>query len=141
MWIDAFSGFTQTTALVGNFIWVLVCLVACVMVSTLHLVTIRERYDELAIRRCEGARRSDVVTQIAVEGLVTSVVGGVLGLPIGFLGADVLRGIVGFPFRFEVRYAVPALGIAVLLGLLSAALPARRAASLDPAAVLSRRLS
>jgi putative ABC transport system permease protein len=140
-WIDAFSGLTQSSALLGNFIWILICLVACVMISTLHLVTIRERYDELAVRRCEGARRSDIVLQVATEGLVTSVVGGLLGLPFGILGADVLRAIVGFPFRFELPYAAAALGVAVVLGLVSAAVPARRAASLDPAAVLSRRLS
>jgi hypothetical protein len=71
-WMDAFGGSTQTGAFLGNLVWILVCLVACVMISTLNLVAIRERYDELAIRRCEGARRRDVVAQVAAEGLVTS---------------------------------------------------------------------
>ena len=116
-------------------------LVACVMISTLNLVAIRERYDELAIRRCEGARRLDVVAQVAAEGLVTSVVGGLAGLPLGVLGADVLARIVIFPFRFDARFAGVAVLVSVVLGLLSSAIPARRAAALDPAAVLSRRLS
>jgi len=140
-WMDAFGGSTQTGAFLGNLVWILVCLVACVMVSTLNLVEIRERYDELAIRRCEGARRRDVVAQVAVEGLVTSVVGGLAGLPLGFVGADVLARIVQFPFRFDVRFAGVAVLVSVVIGLLSSAIPARRAAALDPAAVLSRRLS
>lgn len=140
-WMDAFGGATQTGAFLGNIVWILVCLVACVMISTLNLVAIRERYDELAIRRCEGARRVDVVAQVAAEGLVTSVVGGLAGLPLGVLGADVLARIVMFPFRFDARFAGVAVLVSVVLGLLSSAIPARRAAALDPAAVLSRRLS
>lgn len=139
-WIDAFGGSTQTGAMLGNLVWIIVCLVACVMVSTLNLVAIRERYDEIAVRRCEGARRRDIVVQVAAEGVVTAVVGGLLGLPLGVVGADVLAGLVAFPFRFDVRFAGLAVGVAALLGLLSSALPARRAAALDPAAVLSRRL-
>lgn len=140
-WMDAFGGATQTGAFLGNIVWVLVCLVACVMISTLNLVAIRERYDELAVRRCEGARRRDVVAQVAAEGLVTSMVGGLAGLPLGVLGADVLARIVQFPFRFDARFAGVAVLVSVVLGLLSSVVPARRAAALDPAAVLSRRLS
>jgi hypothetical protein len=140
-WMDAFGGATQSGAMLGNLVWILICLVACVMISTLNLVTIRERYDELAIRRCEGARRSDVVAQVAAEGLVVSFAGGLMGLPLGYLGAAALRRIVDFPFRFDPRYALVALAVAAALGLFSSVVPARRAAGLDPAAVLSRRIT
>lgn len=140
-WIDAFGGTTQAGAMLGNLVWVLVCLVACVMISTLNLLTIRERYDEVAVRRCEGARRAHVVAQVAAEGVATSVVGGLLGLPLGFLGAEVLGRIVELPFRFDLRFAGVAVAVSVALGLLSSVVPARRAAGLHPAAVLSRRLS
>lgn len=140
-WMDAFGGATQTGALLGNVVWVLVCIVACVLVATLNLVAIRERYDELAVRRCEGARRGDVVAMVAAEGVLTSVAGGLLGLPLGIVGADVLSAVVQFPFRFDPRFAAVAVVVAAAIGLLAAALPARRAAALDPAAVLSRRLT
>jgi putative ABC transport system permease protein len=110
-----------------------------VMLTTQNLMTIRERYDEFAIRRVEGAGREDVAWQITVEGVVTSLVGGILGLPLGHLGASVLRDIVQFPFRFETRYAFVATGVAILIGLVASVLPARHAASLQPARVLSRR--
>jgi hypothetical protein len=140
-WIDAFGGATQTGAFLGNIVWIVIVLVACIMISTLHLITIRERYDEVAVRRCEGARRAHVVTQVTTEGLVTAVAGGLLGLPLGYGGAEALRRIVDFPFRFEAPYAAVAIVVAAALGLLSAVLPARRAAGLDPARVLSRRLT
>jgi hypothetical protein len=140
-WMDVFGGFAATGALVGNVVWIIVVLVAAIMISTLNLITVRERYDEIAVRRCEGARRGEIALQVTVEGTLIALVGGLAGLPLGSLGADVLRGIVELPFRFEGRYALLGTGVAVLLGLLSSVVPARRAARLDPAAVLSRRIT
>lgn len=140
-WMDSLGTQTAQGTILGNLIWIIVVLVAAVMISTLNLITIRERYDEVALRRCEGARRRDVALQITVEGVVLSLAGGVAGLPIGYLGARFLRQIVDFPFRFELRYALMATGVAVLLGLLSAVFPARHAARLQPARVLGRRLT
>jgi putative ABC transport system permease protein len=140
-WMEALGGKTQSGAFIGNLVWVLIVLVACVMISTMNLITIRERYDEIAVRRCEGARRRDVVAQVTAEGLVTSLVGGLLGLPLGYVGAALLRRLVDFPFRFDPRYAGIAVVVSVALGLLASVVPARRAAALDPAPVLSRRLS
>jgi putative ABC transport system permease protein len=140
-WMDALGGTTQTGAFLGNLLWMIIVGVAVVMISTLNLLTIRERYDELAIRRCEGARRGDVALQVTAEGTLLALVGGLAGLPLGYLGADLLRRIVDFPFRFEARYAVAATGVSVLLGLVASVLPARRAAALEPAGVLTRRLT
>ena len=132
---------TQAGAQIGNVVWILIVLVGCILVSTLNLVTIRERYDEIAVRRCEGARKRDVVAQVVTESVLTSFAGGLMGLPLGYLAAALMRRIVEIPFRFDPRYAGVAVGVAVVLGLLASVVPARRTASLDPAGVLTRRLS
>lgn len=139
-WMEALGASTMQGSMLGNIVWLLIVLVAAVMISTLNLITVRERYDEVALRRCEGARRVDIAMQITFEGMTTAVIGGLAGLPIGYFGASVMRSIVGFPFRFELRYAIAATGVAVLLGLLSSVVPARHAAALQPARVLGRRL-
>lgn len=140
-WMVELGGSTALGTTLGNFVWIVVVLVAAVMLATLHLISVRERYDEVAIRRCEGARRSDVARQITLEGVITSLVGGLGGLPLGSAAARVLRHIVEVPFRFEARYALAATGVSVLLGLLASVLPALRAARLDPARILTRRLT
>jgi hypothetical protein len=140
-WMAEMSVTTAQGTFVGNIVWMVIVLVAAVMLSTLHLITIRERYDELAVRRCEGARRVDVAWQVTLEGVITALAGGLLGLPLGQAAAHVLRGIVGIPFRFEARYALAATGVAVLLGFVASVVPARRAARLDPARILTRRLT
>src|SRR5207249_3974002 len=75
------------------------------------------------------------------EGLLVSVVGGLAGLPLGYAAASLMRRIVDVPFRFEPRYAAVAVAVSAVLGLVSSVVPARRAAGLDPASVLSRRLT
>ncbi len=140
-WMDALGGTTQGAAFLGNIVWILIVLVACVMISTLNLISIRERYDEIAIRRCEGARKTHIAAQVTAEGVLVSLVGGVLGLPLGHLGALLLRRIVDFPFRFDARYAGIAMVVSAALGLLASVVPARRAAALDPARVLTRRVT
>ncbi len=139
-WMDALAVSTRQGTLLGNLVWVIIVIVAVIMISTLNLITVRERYDEVALRRCEGARRRDVALQITTEGVLMSLVGGLAGLPIGYAGAALLRHIVDFPFRFEFKYAAAATGVAILLGLFASVLPARHAARLQPARVLGRRL-
>jgi putative ABC transport system permease protein len=140
-WMEAMGGVTQKGALLGNVVWMLVVFVACVMISTLNLITVRERYDEIAVRRCEGARKRHLVLQIVGENVATALAGGLLGLPLGWAGAAAMREIVAIPFRFDLRYALVAMVVALFLGVLSSWIPARRAAGLDPARVLSRRLT
>lgn len=140
-WMEALGTSARQGMLIGNLVWIIVVLVAAVMISTLNLINVRERYEEVAVRRCEGARRRDVAMQITVEGVLTSLVGGIAGLPIGYASAAVMRAIVQFPFRFEVKYAIVATGIAILLGLVSSVVPAGHAAKLQPARVLGRRLT
>ncbi len=140
-WMDLFGAKAGIGVLLGDLIWIVIVLVAAVMISTLSLITIRERYDELAIRRCEGARRRDIALQVSIEGVLTSLVGGLGGLPLGFIAADAMRRIVDFPFRFDLAYAGWAALIAAALGLLASVMPARRAASIQPARILTRRLT
>jgi putative ABC transport system permease protein len=138
-WMESVGVSSSTGALLGNLVWLIVVGVAVVMISTLNLIVVRERYDEIAVRRCEGARRRDVALQVTAEGTLVALAGGIAGLPLGYVGAIVLRAIVGFPFRFEAPYAAVATLVAVAIGLVASVLPARHAAGLQPASVLTRR--
>jgi hypothetical protein len=138
-WMEALGGSTRAGVWVGSLVWIVVVGVAGVMITTLGLLTIRERYDEVAIRRCEGARRRDVVAQVVAEGALAALLGGAGGLLLGHLAAGVLADAVGVPIRFPLAVWGAATAIALGLGLASSALPARHAARLDPARVLHRR--
>jgi putative ABC transport system permease protein len=138
-WIDAVLGAIEDLSVIGNVIWMLVLLVAIIMIMVVTMVTVRERFPEVAIRRTEGASRGAIVAQFTVEGMIVCVTGGVGGLLLGRVSAGVLADMVGWPPAFHAGDLLLALGLALLVGLAASILPARRAAKLDPVAVLSRR--
>jgi len=121
-----------------NIIWGIVLAVALVMIATVTLVGVRERFGEVAIRRAEGATRGQVVGQLLVEGGVLTLLGGVAGLPLGRLAAEVLASRLTWRPAPSLPEAVVALALGVLVGVLASALPAWRASRWSVIEGLSR---
>ena len=91
-----------------------------------------ERSRELAIRVALGARPRQIFRLVVGRGLALTAVGLVLGLAAAFLST---RALAGFLFGIGTHDPLAIAAAAALLGAiaaLSSALPARRAARLDP---------
>jgi putative ABC transport system permease protein len=104
------------------------------IVNTLVL-SIYERMRELGMMRAIGTSRRQVRQMIRYESVITALIGGVLGLAIGVVGAVLtvtfaLSG-TGFVQSIPVGTLVILLVVAALAGLLAAQMPARRAAKID----------
>ncbi len=124
---------------VANVVWIIVLLVTCVMITTVSLVAIRERYREIAIRRTEGARRGQVVGQLLAENVLLSAAAGVLAVGLARWGGSVLESrYISWPPAFLTSDLVLCLGLGLVLGAVATILPALRAASLDPVDVIRR---
>jgi putative ABC transport system permease protein len=106
-------------------------------IMNVMLVTVRERTREFGVRRALGATPRLVLLQFLAEAAAVSLVGGavgvVLGVGVSWAAAQVLRQVVGrWTFGVEPWSIALGLGLAVLTGIVSGILPARRAAALDP---------
>ena len=104
------------------------------IVNTLVL-TVFERTRELGMLRAVGMTRRQVRRMIRHESIVTALLGATLGIVAGvFLAALVARALSDQGFAFAIPFASLALFVvaAVLVGVVAAILPARRAARLKP---------
>ncbi len=114
------------------------CMGAIVM-ANLGLLTVLRRSREIAIRRVEGATRRTIAAQFLLEGVVLTAVGCAVGCVLG-MGLAVLRvrlsPVTGFSWVFPWQHASIAVGVALVIGVLAALLPAVRAARRDPIAGL-----
>jgi len=123
----------------GMTISVLVLLVGMLVVGLTMSNAVRERTREIGVFRALGFRKSDIAQIILMEGALISIIGGVLGFIGGmliaryagpiFAGMDIL-----VPWRVDILLI--AVGLAMMIGLLSSLYPAYKAANQDPVEAL-----
>lgn len=108
-------------------------LVGAVGILTMMWIAVGERTREIGLMRSIGATRKQVRFVFLAESAALSTVGGILGLGAALGLCFILRGAVpGLPVRTPISFALLAVGISLVTGILSGVLPAHRAASLDP---------
>lgn len=101
-------------------------------IMNIMLVSITERTREIGLRMASGARSSDVAMQFLVEAVTLSLIGGIVGLLLGLLSAEVVGFTLGWPASVSFGAMFMAIGIAAIVGLVFGSYPARRASLLDP---------
>jgi putative ABC transport system permease protein len=111
-------------------------LVGGIGVMNIMLVSVAERTNEIGIRLVVGARPGDIRKQFILEAALLCVIGGLLGLAIGYACARTVPSALGWPVEFNGTMALVALACSGLIGIVFGLLPAERAARLDPAVVL-----
>jgi putative ABC transport system permease protein len=115
-------------------------LVAGIGIMNIMLVSVTERTREIGLRKAIGARRADVALQFLLEAILLSLIGGGIGMVLGFLatlgGYAMVQSVVGpapIPWLLIMSVAV---GFSMVVGCVFGTYPAIRAARLDPIAAL-----
>jgi putative ABC transport system permease protein len=101
-------------------------------IMNIMLVSVTERTREIGIRMAIGARSSDVLSQFLVESIALSVMGGLAGLIVGYIGAALLRRLTGWPVATPLSAVLIALAFSGAVGVFFGLYPARKAAALNP---------
>jgi putative ABC transport system permease protein len=112
-------------------------------VSNIMLVIVRERTNEIGVRRAVGATPFTIILQVVFEAVVLTSIAGYMGLVAGVAVVETASSIVG-RMNLEMFYnpdvplssAVQTLAVLILAGILAGLMPARRAVSVSPVEAL-----
>jgi putative ABC transport system permease protein len=113
-----------------------VCLLSLVVggigILNIMLVSVMERTREIGVRKALGAKRRRILGQFATEAVLLALIGGALGVGLGFGLVFLVDWVLRFPMFVPPWAVALALAMSCGVGLLFGIYPAARAARLDP---------
>ncbi|MBF2090839.1 MAG: ABC transporter permease [Synechococcales cyanobacterium K44_A2020_017] len=111
-------------------------LVGGIGIMNIMLVSVRERTQEIGLRKAIGASGNDILVQFMIEAVILSAAGGIIGTGIGVGGAALLGVVTPFQPGISVSAIVISVVVSGSIGLFFGVVPARQAAQLDPIVAL-----
>jgi putative ABC transport system permease protein len=108
-------------------------LVGGIGIMNIMLVSVTERTREIGIRKAVGAKRRDILLQFLIESMVMSMLGGFIGIGLGFAGSQVVTSLAeNLETTITPGAILLATGFSMAVGLFFGIYPATRAAQLNP---------
>ncbi|KOA18829.1 macrolide export ATP-binding/permease protein MacB [Clostridium homopropionicum DSM 5847] len=107
-------------------------LVGGIGVMNIMLVSVTERTREIGIRKAIGATTRAILIQFLTESLIISLIGGIIGMTLGILGAELIGNVAGITPTVSLSAILGAILFSSAVGIFFGIYPARKAAKLDP---------
>jgi putative ABC transport system permease protein len=101
-------------------------------IMNIMLVSVTERTREIGIRMAIGARKNDILLQFMTEAVLLTMLGGLIGILLGTVGATVVSRILEWPTLISVQSITIAFFFSGAVGIFFGFYPARKAAGLNP---------
>jgi putative ABC transport system permease protein len=121
---------TMTTLLAG--IAGVSLIVGGIGIMNIMLVSVTERTREIGLRMALGAKGRDVLLQFLVEAISLSLIGGGIGIALGFGLSAAMTQWMSWPAKVPANAVAMAFGFAAATGVFFGFYPAQKAARLDP---------
>jgi putative ABC transport system permease protein len=101
-------------------------------IMNIMLVSVTERTREIGIRMAIGARKNDILLQFMTEAVMLTLIGGLLGIALGAIGATIVSNILSWPTLISIQSITVAFFFSGAIGIFFGFYPARKAAGLNP---------
>ncbi|MGV8146251.1 MAG: ABC transporter permease [Alkaliphilus sp.] len=105
-------------------------------VMNIMLVSVTERTREIGVRKALGAQHVHILLQFLIEAVSVSLLGGILGIGLGYALVEVAGNLMGIPTGISFSAIALATSFAIGIGLFFGIYPANKAAKLDPIVAL-----
>ena len=132
LWQSISSAFFAVFVMVSS----ISAVVGGIVIMNVMLVSVTERTKEIGIRRAVGATRNDILRQFLTECVMQCIVGGLIGIFLGFLSALAIRSLTSLPASVQTWVAILGVFLSSIIGIFFGIYPAAKAAKLDPVTAL-----
>ncbi|MCY1077623.1 ABC transporter permease [Archangium lansingense] len=129
---ETFNSLSQVITIASFGVCLLSLVVGGIGILNIMLVSVTERTKEIGIRKALGARKWRILAQFATEAVMMSLLGGAIGVGLGFGLAFLSRWMLGVNTVVPGWAVVLSLVMSSGVGLVFGIYPAARAARLDP---------
>jgi len=101
-------------------------------IMNIMLVSVSERTREIGIRKAVGARTYDILSQFVIEAVGLSVLGGIIGIALGWSGSELIAALTPVPTEVTLWAVALSFFFASFVGVFFGVYPAWKASQLDP---------
>lgn len=105
-------------------------------IMNIMLVSVRERTQEIGLRKAVGASQQDILLQFMIEATIVAAIGGIIGTLVGVGGVTLIAATTPLQAGVSSSAILLAVGVSGAIGLFFGVFPARQAAQLDPIVAL-----
>ncbi|HVH09545.1 MAG TPA: ABC transporter permease [Gemmatimonadales bacterium] len=136
VYVKAINSFTLVARVLMIALSMVGLMVGGVGVVAIMMISVTERTREIGVRKALGATRREILWQFLVEAATLTLVGGAVGMAVGWLTSLVLAAATPVPTYVPLGSVLVALVAAAVTGLLFGLYPANKASRLDPVEAL-----
>ena len=136
VYVQAINSFTLVARVLMFALSTVGLMVGGIGVVAIMMISVTERTREIGVRKALGATKREVMWQFLVEAATLTLVGGVVGMVVGWGIAILMHNFTPVPAYVPLGSIILALSAAAVTGLLFGIYPASKAARLDPVEAL-----
>lgn len=130
--VSAAAGVTGTFTILLGAVAGISLIVGGIGIMNMMLTTVTERTREIGLRKAIGAKSRDINTQFLSEAVALTLLGGLIGILIGFLASYTITSLGVLQTSVSLSSIILAFGVSAAIGIIFGYYPARRASRLNP---------
>ncbi len=130
--LDTMDDVTNTMSLLLAGIAAISLVVGGIGIMNIMLVSVTERTREIGIRKAVGAKRRHIMMQFLYESCILSVLGGLIGLALSFVGIYIYNIVIGTTSTMNWSVGMMAIAFCAVIGIVFGSYPAAKASRLQP---------